>query len=132
MKRIAQYLLMILLVVIAGTTFAKKTKRIQPGFVVTPFSRTVILALNSSANVLIVAQNQTGVTQTITNLVPQIPGDSGITGTLITNNCGVLAAGDSCAAIYRLQSSSKPSQGNLNISVCAGIVLYDFYQKMSN
>jgi hypothetical protein len=113
---------MIMMIILACSVFAKKskhTKQLKPGFVVTPFSRTVTLAPNSSANVLIIAQNQTTVTQTITNVVPQIPSDSGITGTVTANQCGVLSPGESCAALVRLQSSSKPSSGNLNISICS-------------
>ncbi|MDR3491540.1 MAG: Ig-like domain-containing protein [Gammaproteobacteria bacterium] len=116
MRRISQCLFMIILILITCNSFANKTK---PGFVVAPYARSVTLAPNSTLNVLVVAQNMTGVSQTITNMVPQIPSDSGISGTVTANTCGLLSPGASCAALVKLQSGSQPSLGNLNISVCA-------------
>lgn len=116
MKRIAYCLLVIMMMLIAFNAFASKTK---PGFIVTPFSRSVTLAANSSTNVLIVAQNNTGVNQTITNVVPTIPANSGIIGTVVDNTCGLLSPESSCAALVKLQSGSQHSSGNLNISICS-------------
>lgn len=113
MKKISHYLLAIIMVLIAVNTFAK------PGFVVTPFAKNVNLAANSSLNVLVVTQNMTTVNQTVTNIVPTIPASSGISGTVLSSDCGLLNPGDSCAALIKLQSGNQPSTGNLNISICS-------------
>lgn len=101
------------MILISLNTFAK------PGFIVNPFAKNITLSENSSENVLIVTQNNTNVNQTVTNVVPSIPASSGITGTVISNNCGFLSPGKSCEAIIKLQSGNQPSSGNLNISICS-------------
>lgn len=116
MKRISRWLLAMCLMMVAYYSFANST---LPGFVVIPFSRSVTLAANSTANVLVVAQNNTTVNQTVTNVVPSIPASSGITGTVIANTCGFLSPGSSCAALVKLRSGNQPTLGNLNISICA-------------
>lgn len=104
------------MILITFNIFANTSK---PGFIVTPFSRSVTLAENSTTNVLVVAQNNTGVNQTITNVVPIIPSNSGIRATVMANTCGFLSPESSCAALVKLQSGNQPSSGNLNISICS-------------
>lgn len=91
----------------------------KPGFVIMPFAQDVNMAPNSATNVLIVAQNQTTVNQTVTNIVPNIPSNSEIRGTVTSTDCGFLSPDASCEAVIRLQSGNQPRVGNLNVSVCS-------------
>jgi hypothetical protein len=117
MRRISPSLLIAMLFMLVAVNAFAKT--LTPAFIVTPFSKSVSLAPNSSATVLVVAQNNSGVNQTITNIMPNIPANSGISGTVTNNSCGFLSPGTSCEALVELQSSTKPSSGTLNISMCA-------------
>lgn len=87
--------------------------------IVAPFIQNVDITKNSTANVNIVVQNNTGTNLTITNFIPQIPPNSSVSATIVDNNCGLLAPQETCDATAQLQGLTKPGNENLNVSVCA-------------
>ncbi len=109
------FLLLISLMLMPFSVMAK-TK--VPAIVVVPFTSTIELARATTIDVTIVAQNNTGVNQTITNLSPILPAGNIVTATLIETNCGFLRPGASCEATYTLVSQNNFGNGNLNIAVC--------------
>lgn len=113
MKRIFTFILLSFLVFFLSNTFAK------PGFIIVPFAKSINLAPNTDTDVLIVAQNNTTVNQTVTNIKPMIPIGSGITGTVKATNCKFLSPGTMCQALITLHSSNARSIGDLNVSVCS-------------
>lgn len=91
----------------------------KPAFIVTPFTTNVTIGNNTGTDVIIAVQNNTGVRQTITNLVPLIPKDSSVTATLVDNFCDTLAPGESCEASYTLFGLNQQNDNHLNISICS-------------
>lgn len=116
MRKKLLFLVVFILFAVPYNVFAASK---TPVTIVVPYSQTVTLATNTSTNVNIVIQNNAGVNQTITNLVPQIPAGSSITAAITDNNCGFLAPGDTCEATAQLQGLNKTGNNNLNISVCS-------------
>ncbi|MDX1901005.1 MAG: hypothetical protein SFW66_03245 [Gammaproteobacteria bacterium] len=114
-KKLFSLIALILLILPYSIIAAGKT----PVMIVAPFSQSVTLAQNSSANVNIVVQNNTGVNLTITQLTPLIPSGSPVTVNITDNTCGLLAPQESCEATAHLNGLTKPGNENLNISVCA-------------
>lgn len=91
----------------------------KPVTIVVPFTSSVTLGKNTSTDINLVIQNNAGVNQTITNLVPQIPDGSPISAMITDTNCGFLAPEATCEATARLTGLKASGNGNLNISVCS-------------
>lgn len=77
------------------------------------------MAPYTKTDVLIVTQNNTTVNQTVTNIRPEIPSNTGITATIKETNCGFLSPGSLCSTIVTLQSTNQVSISMCNISICS-------------
>lgn len=108
-----------LLIGLLITPLISLAAELRPDMVVVPFAQTLTLAKNSSTNVLVVVQNNTGVNLTITNLVPHIPSRSLVKVKILETNCGFLAPLDSCGVIAQIQTLNKLGRGKLNLFACA-------------
>lgn len=117
MTRLLSWMMVALLLITSNIGLAKHTNK--PGFIVAPFTRATSIAPNSTVNILVITQNATGVTQTITNAVPVITNGRDVTAKILVNNCGTLQPNQSCALIGQLRAGKNPTYGDLNISMCS-------------
>ena len=113
MKRILNFLILSFIIFFVSSAFAK------PGFVVVPFANNINMAPYTKMDVLIVAQNNTTVNQTVTNIRPEIPSNSGITATIKETNCSFLSPGSICTTVVTLQSTNQVSISTCNVSICS-------------
>ena len=90
-----------------------------PVSIVTPFLQSVSLARSSNTDIIVVIQNNAGLNQTITSIVPEIPSGGLVTASIIDSNCGFLLPMQTCEAVARINSLEELGNEKLNISVCS-------------